>query len=70
MSQPIEIHLNGAVSRLSQTMSLSALLEQHQVDLKQVAIEHNREIIPRGQLADIMLAAGDEVEIVEFIGGG
>ncbi len=51
-------------------MSLSALLEQHNVDLKQVAIEHNREIIPRSQLADIMLAQGDEVEIVEFIGGG
>jgi thiamine biosynthesis protein ThiS len=70
MSQPIQIHLNGDVTHLSQPISLQALLEQHQVDLSQVAIEHNREIIPRSQLGEIVLNSDDSVEIVEFIGGG
>lgn len=70
MTEQIEIHLNGAVTSLSQPQSLGAFLAQLEIDLKQVAIEHNRHIITRSQLNNVMLQSGDEVEIVEFIGGG
>lgn len=70
MSNPIEIHLNGKVTRLEQGAFLSDMLAQHSVNLKQVAIEHNRVIIPRTQLGSVQLQSGDQVEIVSFIGGG
>lgn len=70
MSQPISIHLNGEVTQIRQPQSLAALVASLGVDLRQVAVEHNRSIISRTQLAEVTLADGDNVEIVEFIGGG
>ena len=35
-----------------------------------VAIELNREIVPRGQWAETKLSDGDRLEIVHFVGGG
>jgi sulfur carrier protein len=35
-----------------------------------VAIEHNGNIVPRGEWADARLADGDRLEIVHFVGGG
>jgi thiamine biosynthesis protein ThiS len=35
-----------------------------------VAVERNREIVPRDQWAGTTLQAGDNIEIVQFVGGG
>jgi sulfur carrier protein len=35
-----------------------------------VAIEHNGNIVPRGEWANTSLADGDRLEIVHFVGGG
>jgi thiamine biosynthesis protein ThiS len=37
---------------------------------KKVAVERNREIVPRSTLGDVQLAEGDVLEIVHFVGGG
>ena len=37
---------------------------------KPVAVERNREIVPRAQHATTLLAAGDRLELVTFVGGG
>lgn len=38
--------------------------------IAKVAVERNREIVPRSTLGAVMLADGDELEIVHFVGGG
>ena len=40
------------------------------LDVKKVAVECNRAIVPRSMLADVALAEGDALEIVHFVGGG
>jgi sulfur carrier protein len=35
-----------------------------------VAVERNREVVPRAQHASTVLAAGDRLEVVTFVGGG
>ena len=40
------------------------------LDPKKVAVERNLEIVPRSTLAAVMLADGDKLEIVHFVGGG
>jgi len=35
-----------------------------------VAVELNRNIVPREQWAEISLSEGDRLEIVHFVGGG
>jgi sulfur carrier protein len=37
---------------------------------RRVAVERNREVVPRAEHATTTLAAGDRVEVVTFVGGG
>jgi thiamine biosynthesis protein ThiS len=50
--------------------TLSALVEQLGMKFDRVAIELNREIVPRDQWAETRLTDGDRLEIVHFVGGG
>ena len=67
------IGMNLIINGESQTLSadtLGALVEQLGMKSDRVAIELNREIVPRGQWAQTRLADGDRLEIVHFVGGG
>ena len=65
----ISIMLNGE-QRQVRSGSIAALVALIGLDPKKVAVEHNREIVPRSTLADAALAEGDMLEIVHFVGGG
>jgi len=40
------------------------------VSTPRVAVERNREILPKAEYESTALAEGDELEVVEFVGGG
>ena len=50
--------------------TLTALVEQLGMKPDRVAIELNREIVPRDQWSQTRLNEGDRLEIVHFVGGG
>jgi sulfur carrier protein len=50
--------------------TLGALVEQLGMKADRVAIELNREIVPRDQWPQTPLHDGDRLEIVHFVGGG
>ena len=50
--------------------TLAQLIERLGMKQDRVAVELNRNIVPRGQWADTNLAEGDQLEIVHFVGGG
>ena len=66
----ISIKLNGKNEELNDGMSLAALLQKLAIKGETVAVEVNLDIISRDKRADCLLKAGDEVEIVKFVGGG
>ncbi len=66
----IEIHVNGQPRQVAQGASVANLLEQLEVDRRAVVVELNRQILRRTELADIGLASGDRIELVQFVGGG
>lgn len=66
----MNIKLNGKPYSIEGEASIKALAERLKLAPTQVAIERNREIVPRSRYGEVMLAPGDEVEIVSFIGGG
>ncbi len=70
MSNPITIQLNGEAFALAPHCSVVALLEQLRLNRGRVAVEINREIIPRSAHDSTRLQAGDVVEIIHAIGGG
>ena len=61
--------INGE-SRVHSAETLSALVEQLAMKPDRVAIELNREIVPRDRWAQTRLNDGDQLEIVHFVGGG
>ena len=67
---PLSITLNGEPRSVAAGMTLAALAREIGLDPAKVAVERNREIVPRSTLAEVALAAGDEIEIVHFVGGG
>ena len=51
-------------------LSVAALLTVLELDGRKVAVELNEEIVPRSRYLETMLASGDALEVVHFIGGG
>ena len=62
--------LNGEQRSFPGPMSLAGLVGALGLDIRKVAIELNREIVPRSTYAAVQLHSGDSLEIVHFIGGG
>jgi sulfur carrier protein len=67
---PMHIVLNGSPRDCAPETSVALLLEQAGYGGKRVAVEVNRDIVPRSQHAGHTLVDGDHVEIVHAIGGG
>jgi sulfur carrier protein len=66
----IELSVNGEARRVPEGASVRDLLDRLGLSNPRVAVERNREIVPKARYADTMLAAGDELEVVELVGGG
>ncbi len=70
MSDQLSLVVNGEPRRIACGASIADLVVSLELDLRKVAVEHNGEIAPRSKLAQRMLADGDVLEIVHFVGGG
>jgi thiazole synthase len=64
------IILNGDPVEVGGPLTLSALLAQLGVDARRVAVEHNLNVIKRPNYETTQIQEGDQVEIVNFVGGG
>jgi thiamine biosynthesis protein ThiS len=66
----VEIRLNGEQRDVGDGISIVELLEDLGLGERRVAVERNRDIVPRDLYATTCLTPGDEVEVVQFVGGG
>ena len=66
----MKIVLNGREQDVASGATVADLVAASGLAGKRVAIEVNREIVPRGDYAARPLAAGDRIEVVHAIGGG
>ena len=64
------ITLNGDPHDIPGPLSVSALLEQLEIDARRVAVELNLDVVKKSAYASSVIKEGDEVEIVNFVGGG
>ena len=62
--------VNGEERRFERVDSLAALIDALGLDRRKVAVERNLAIVPRSAHAETVLADGDRIEIVHFVGGG
>jgi sulfur carrier protein len=66
----MKITLNGEDREVADALKLEALLEAGGFAEKRIAVEINRQIIPRSTFAEHELKPDDRIEIVHAIGGG
>ena len=64
------ITLNGDRYELGTPLSVAELLARLDIDSRRVAVEHNLIVVKRTAYGDTMVREGDQVEIVNFVGGG
>jgi len=62
--------VNGEPQELSDALTVAGLIAQLSLNGRRIAVEVNREILAREAYTERVLADGDEVEIVHFVGGG
>lgn len=66
----MQVTVNGEVRETATGETLVTLLASLGIDRRKVAVERNREIVPKSAFERTELAAGDQLEIVQFVGGG
>jgi sulfur carrier protein len=69
-STMLPIVVNGEERAVAPGTTVAGLLAELGLARQHVAVEANREIVPRVQHEARVLAAGDRLEIVTFVGGG
>ena len=66
----MKLQINGEERTFDGQFTLAGLIESLGMKSDRVAIELNREIIPRDRWAETTLKDGDKLEMVHFVGGG
>jgi thiamine biosynthesis protein ThiS len=62
--------LNGDPYEIAAPISITALLAELNIDARRVAVEHNLVVLKRVAFDTTAINDGDEIEIVNFVGGG
>ena len=64
------IRLNGEPREIAAPLPIAELLAQLDIDPRRVAVEHNITVVKRDRYSTTTINEGDEIEIVNFVGGG
>jgi thiamine biosynthesis protein ThiS len=70
MKYPVTIRVNGEALEIAGPVTISGLLANLTIDSRLVAVEHNLSIVKRDKYESVVVGEGDEIEIVNFVGGG
>jgi len=67
---PISISINGEQRLTAEGQNILELLAELRIDPARVAVELDRRIVKQPRWGETVVAAGAEIEIVQFVGGG
>ena len=62
--------LNGTQVPVQEEKTLVQYLQENQYDISKIAVERNGEIVPKREYECVFLQQEDQLEIVQFVGGG
>jgi sulfur carrier protein len=66
----VQVVVNGSSVVVPDDLTVKELVAHLGLSDGPVAVEINREIVPRAEHASRKVAGGDTIEIVHFVGGG
>jgi len=70
LNTKITIQLNGDPYVIEGDARLTVLIERLKMKPTRIAVELNREVVPKAKYAKVTLREGDELELINFVGGG
>jgi thiazole synthase len=65
----VKLFLNGEPRDVT-AATLAELVRELELDGKPIAVERNRDVVPKSKYRETPLAEGDVLEIVHLVGGG
>ena len=66
----MQLQINGEAREVTDELKLSELVDELSLAPERVAIELNQKVVRRNHWPATILADGDRIEIVHFVGGG
>jgi thiamine biosynthesis protein ThiS len=66
----VTIQLNGEAYSIEEGARLDSLIERLGLKPVRIAVEVNQHVVPKADYASVVLHEGDQVEIINFVGGG
>ena len=66
----MNIQLNGDLKQFGDSLTAAELVDQLGLQGQRIAMEVNREIVPRSHYETFQLKDNDKVEIIHAVGGG
>jgi sulfur carrier protein len=66
----MKVTVNGGGQDVPDGLTVRGLIEHLGLTEGPVAVEVNREVVPRARHAEHQVMQGDEIEVVHFVGGG
>jgi thiamine biosynthesis protein ThiS len=66
----VKITLNGDPYVVDEPLTVATLLAHLDIDARRVAVEHNLVVLKRATFESAEVREGDQIEIVNFVGGG
>lgn len=66
----MKLAVNGQEREVPEALTARGLLDLLGLRAEVVVVERNEEVIARARLAEVVLAPGDRIEIIQMIAGG
>lgn len=66
----MKLTVNSRAVDVAEGVTLAELVKQLSLEGGPIAVERNREVVPRDRYGETRLAEGDRLEIVTLVGGG
>ncbi|CEP67048.1 Molybdopterin synthase/thiamin biosynthesis sulphur carrier, beta-grasp [Moorella glycerini] len=66
----MRLKVNGEEREVAAGLTVAELLQELGIESRYLALERNRQVVPRQDYATTVLEEGDELEIIRFVGGG
>lgn len=64
------IRVNGQEEVWEENLTIQDYISRHGYRTNHIAVEKNGNIVPKREYADTVIADGDQIEVVSFVGGG
>ena len=64
------IHINGEERTFENHLNMTNLLDLLQIKRVALAVELNKNILPKSEYDSCIIKDGDVIEIIQFVGGG